>query len=174
MTTKKEREHEELLVRISNHAEEIRFVKGQQWRTLYYAILFLAATAFAFQQPINLGEFYIWAKCFGYIAVIVVTIASIIHLLAIKFNLDLYRAASVSMEDELDKLTGISSKLSRAHEPGFQQIRNGTFLPLRWLPIILSDRKRQEKFYNAIFYALFIAIILLSGIAAFFMIRFDD
>jgi hypothetical protein len=174
MSPEKEREHEELLVRMTRNADEIRFVKGQQWRTLYYAILFLAATTLAFQQPINLGSLYVWAKLVGYAAVFVVTTASVIHLLTIKYNLGIYGTATASIEEELENLTAISSRLSRATEPKLRKLRNETPLALRWLPIILSDPKAQVKLYSGIFYALFIVIILLTGLASFFMILFDD
>ena len=173
MNTEQEHAHDELLVRIAIHAEEMRFHKNQQWRTLYYAILFLAATALAFQQPVQLGAFYFYAKLFGYAIVCFITAASIIHLLSTKYDIELNRAAAESLHHELDLLTGVFSKLARRHRPRYRKVVQTAPFLIRWLPKALIDRQSQGRLFNWIFYALFISIIVATGIAVFILILFD-
>jgi hypothetical protein len=173
LSEEQKREHEELLVRISVHAEEMRQNKAQQWRTLYYSILLLVALALAFQQPVILGVLYYWVKAFSLVVVLIITVASIIHLLALKYDIDFNREASESMEEELNQLTGISGRLEKKYKPKYDVIVDHTPLILRWLPKILIDKALYRRFYNVIFYSLFVGILVLTSISVLLLIAFD-
>jgi hypothetical protein len=168
-----QRKHDELLVRISLHAEEMRMHKNQQWRIIYYYVLLLAALVIAFQQQIPLFQYYLIVKCVALVIVPVLAIATIIHLLALKYEIDFNRAAGESMERQLDSITGLSSLLVSMHNRKYNKIIQKTNVAIRWLPRILKERELQMTFFNVTFYALFVSIVVLAGLAAFVMILFD-
>jgi hypothetical protein len=173
MTAEAQYKHGELLVRIQMHAEEMRFHKDQQWRTLYYAILFLAAAAAAFQLPVVLGKLYPFARVFGCVMVCYIVVASVIHLLSTKYDIELNRAAAESMHHELDLMTGVSSLLYESHQPRYDIVEQKAPAPLRWLPRSLRKRESQGRLFNWTFYVLFISVIAVTGAAAFVVILLD-
>jgi hypothetical protein len=140
---------------------------------LYYSTLVLVVLALAFQQKDNLGLLYLPTKVAAILTIIGVAAVSTIHLLALKYEIDLNRAAAYSMEDELNRLTGVSGRLDELHKSRYEEIVAKSPAFLRWLPKRLVDRNKQLGLYNGIFTGTFVAIVWLAAIGAILLVYFD-
>ena len=164
--------HNELLTRIANHSADIRFAKANQWRILYYAVLFLSGVAVAFQQDAALFELTS-AKIIGTVVAGVVTLGAILHLLSTKYNLDLYTISSKSLEKMLKNMTRVRRTLDKRTASLAERRKAKMCFTGRLFFAILGDRDRQRRFYTLTFYALFILVVVAVGAVAIAMIWYD-
>lgn len=143
-------DHEELLSRLTNITQDIRFAKTQQWRTLYYSlILFAALIAISLNySPIDSN-----LKPFLYVIASIACVIAIYYQVSITDRLILYRKHVKVITNLLG--SGIAKKIEK--ESGRENPK--------------TKKHNNELIY---FYTIpFILLILLGAIALFIVLCLD-
>ena len=187
MKISKEVAFQEWLNRRTSIADDIRFLKEQQWRTLYYTLLSYAAAVSVFQMKVYLPWFVI-ARTGSVLIVGLIGITVFVHLMALAVDLDLTRLAADNIEERLNNLTGIRDECNemRYHKwRGYRRARS--WFLIRCLPNILTDtharksrkrnnvrsrRSRRDGFFYLLYFSPFAAVHIIATVATCIVIGY--
>ena len=114
---------QQLLDRLSNTTIEIRFVKEQQYRTVYYSLLLFAAIIGVFQIPVSIKPYWIYLL----LKVIAFTTGIYIMIISLCCQRDHSKALMEyreGLKDSMDEVCRYSERKSRRCEKRINRKKN--------------------------------------------------
>ena len=153
--------------RSNNLSDDIRYVKDQQWRVLYYALLGYAVIIASY-KILTISNLR-WIKILLTIAIVLIGIASVLHQIINTCNLNICRIRADGVEDYLDNIVGVRGKIEEEVKPKFDQLKK-IGCGKKIYTTLLDKEKRSSAFFKILFPILFCLIISVGVFISLFIV----